>query len=413
VIAVIVAVSATMLLVLAGIVADLGQARDVRLQAQDAADAAALAAANALYASGTVDLAGATAAARDYAGRNFGVRDSDWTTCVDHTPLPASSGTSCISYDSATAPTVVRVVVPARRVSTPLGSLAGVTHVDVAGSAEATVKPGGLAECGLCVIGDGIHDIQNGDIAVGGASAYFNGSLVANPQGSIDVTGEASTISVQGSVSNQGTFTPAPRTGQRAVPDPLAFLQVPPTTAGLALKSGDACTNGPGSYFNTFSLHSCTLRPGLYVLAGSSVEHESGPVDVVADGVTMYFTCANADRTPRGCQSGEAGAGILLTGQASLTITAPTTGPTQGIAMLSDRNNTATFGFRGNGRGSSGTIYAAHGTLDYRGNGSGEALDSLIVVGDLTFSGNNATLASTYTKEKNLGLPPAAPYLSR
>jgi hypothetical protein len=408
-----VGVLATALLVLAGLVADLGHARDVRTQAQNAADAAALAAANALYASGAVNLPAATQAARDFAADNFDVSAEDWMRCVDPGALAASSGTSCISYDDAIRPEVVRVVVPARRVDTPLGALVGISHVDVDALAEATVRPGGLAECGLCVIGDGIHNIQNGDIAVNGASAFFNGSLDANPQGSVVATGPDSRISIQGSVSPRGTFTPPPKTGQRPVPDPLAFLQVPPVMAGLQLKSGDACTNGPGIYYNTFSLRSCTLRAGLYVLAGSSVEHESGKLDVVADGVTMYFTCANADRTPRSCRSGEAGAGLLLTGQASLTITAPTEGPTQGIAILVDRNSTVTFGFRGNGRGSTGTIYAARGTLDYRGNGSGAALDSLIVVADLTFSGNNAKLSSTYTKEKNLGLPPADPYLSR
>jgi hypothetical protein len=413
VIAVMVALFSTALLMLAALVADLGAARDTRLQAQNAADAAALAGADALYASGSVDLAAATAAAKAYAAANFGVDESAWLGCTDPAPLPVGSGTSCISFDSATAPKVVRVVVPARRVSTPLGSLAGVTHVSVDAVAEARVEPGGRAACGLCVVGDGSHDIQNGDITVSGASAFFNGSLIANPQGSVTVTGDGSSIRVQGTVSNKGTFTPAPSTGQPEVADPLAFLTLPPPLGGLQLKTGDACTNGPGIYYNTFSLHSCTLQPGLYVLAGNSVEHESGGMDVVATGVTMYFTCANADRTPRPCNPGEAGAGVLLTGNASLTINAPTSGSMKGLSIVSDRNNTATFGFRGNGAASSGTIYALNGRLDYRGNGNGAALDSLIVVGDLTFSGNNAALNSTYTKEKNAGLPPVAPYLSR
>jgi hypothetical protein len=414
VVAVLVAVFASVLLVLAGLVADLGAARDVKLQAQNAADAAALAGANALYAAGgQPDIAAATAAVTSYARSNFGVGAAAWAACTDPDALPATSGIPCISYDSQTEPTVVRVVIPPRDVDTPLGSLVGISRVAVDGVAEASVHPGGRADCGLCVVGDGDHDIQNGDIQVDGASVFFNGSLVANPQGQVTVTGDGSSIRVQGTVSNKGTVDPPPLTGQPPVADPLAFLTLPPSYAGLQPRTGDACTNGPGFYYGTFGLSSCTLHPGLYVLAGSSVDDYAGNTNVVANGVTFYFTCARPDRSPRPCAAGEAGAGILLTGKASLTINAPLSGPTQGIAMMSDRNNTATFGFRGNGGASSGTIYARSGTLDYRGNGNGVALDSLIVVGDLTFSGNNAALSSTYTQEKNAGLPPAAPHLSR
>jgi len=411
VIAVITALMATGLLVLAGLVVDLGNARDTRLQAQASADAAALAGANALYASGsTPNLPGAVAAVKQFARDDFGVADTAWLTCTDASPLPVSSGIPCISFDAAT-PTKVRVVIPSRRLTLPLGSLAGVGSTNISAVSESTVIPGGRAVCGLCVIGPGTHNIQNGNVAITGASAYFNGSVVANPQGSVVVNGSGSAISIQGTVSSKGTFSPAPLTSQAPVADPLAFLQLPPSYAALTRQSS-ACTGGPGIY-TTLNLQSCTLKPGLYVVASGTQEHYSGTTNVIANGVTLYFTCADATGMPRTCNRGEAGAGLLMTGQASLTITAPTSGPTQGISIMADRNNTQTFGFRGNGGASSGTIYAASGTFDYRGNGTGAALDSLIVVGDLTFSGNNATLSSSYTQEKNAGLPPAAPYLSR
>jgi len=411
VVAVVTAFMAVGLLVLAGLVVDLGNARDIRLQAQAAADAAALAGANAIYAHGsTPDLTAAVAAIKQFAHDDFGVTDSAWLTCTDAAPLVVPSGTPCISFDSA-APTKVRVVIPSRRVDLPLGSLAGVSDTNISAVSESTVIPGGRAVCGLCVVGPGTHDIQNGNVEITGASAYFNGSVVANPQGSVVVSGSGSAISVQGSVSNKGTFEPDPLLDQAPVADPLAFLQLPPSYAALTKKSG-ACVGGPGIY-TTLDLQSCTLQPGLYVVASSSQEHYSGNTNVIANGVTFYFTCADDTGMPRTCNKGEAGAGLLMTGNASLTITAPTSGPTQGISIMADRNNTQTFGFRGNGGASSGTIYAASGTFDYRGNGSGTALDSLIVVGDLTFSGNNATLSSSYTQEKNAGLPPAMPYLSK
>ena len=118
--------------------------------------------------------------------------------------------------------------------------------------------------------------------------------------------------------------------------------------------------------------------------------------------MTLYFTCATGT-TPRACNSGESGGDILMTGQASLRITAPTSGPTKGLSIVSDRNNTATLGWRGNGtNANTGTVYAKSGTLDWRGNGAGIFDDSLIVVGDVDFSGNPSAMQSTYTQTNNV-----------
>ena len=64
----------------AALVADLGQARVVRGEAQAASDSSALAAANALYLAGvpTPDFAGAVQAAKYYAADNYGVTEADW-----------------------------------------------------------------------------------------------------------------------------------------------------------------------------------------------------------------------------------------------------------------------------------------------------------------------------------------------
>ncbi len=418
VIAILFTVFALLIFVMAALVVDLGQARDVDRQTQNAADAAALAAANQLYLTGTVDLSAGTAAAKAYAQSNLGVADSAWNSCTDPAPLPVASGTNCITYDSATKPTQVRVYIPTQTVSTGFARVFGVTSTSVHGMAQAYVSPGGTAVCGLCVIGTGPHDIQNGDITINGASAFFNGTLDVSKNGSVVVTGPATTIKVEGSVNNKGTISPAPLTGQQPIQDPLAFLPLPPSFVGLASKAGSACTGGPGIYFTTFQFTSCTLTPGLYVLAGSSADHYSGQTAVKAPGVTFYFTCMTASpKAVRACNSnggsGEAGGGVLMTGQASLTMSAPDApSATQGLAMVSDRNNNQTFGFRGNGTDpTSGTIYAAIGTFDYRGNGNGPAIDSLVVVNDLTFSGNPAAFSSLYTKEKNQGLPPQPPDL--
>jgi hypothetical protein len=418
-VAVLVAVLALVLFGMAAIVVDLGLARDTRRQAQNTADSAALAAGNALYLNGVVDTAAAISAAKSYAARNFGTTNADWATCSD-VGRPAGfqlvpGQTPCISFAGSPAPTEVRVVVPRRPVSAQLGRVFGVAQVDVSAAAQAAVAPGGRATCGLCVIGTGTHDVQNGDITVTGTNAHFNGVVDANPQFELTVVGGQTYL--QGDKPGKGTMTPEPYTRQPEMLDPLAFLTLPPDTTGLQPKTVSACAanGGPGIYRSLGLSGTCTLKPGLYVVTGSN--HESGKTSVTAAGVTLYFTCQDASSsTPkvRPCNDGEKGGNLLFTGQATLDINAPATGTLAGLAVVADRKNAATFGWRGNGAaGSSGTIYLKSGTLDYRGNGAGEAMDSLVVVKSLEFSGKPSGFNLVYNDERNVSLPPGALHLTR
>lgn len=418
-VAVLVAGLSLVLFGIAALVVDLGLARDTRRLAQNAADSAALAAANNLYLTGVANPAAAITAAKQYAAENFGTSESDWVGCTDPgrpAGFTALSGqTPCISFSGTPAPTEVRVVVPTRNVKTPLGALMGVEGLDIGAVAQAAVGPGGKAKCGLCVVGPGSHDFQNGDVTVAGSSIYVNGTLESRDN--MDLTASGGQIYLQGSKPSKGTFTPQPYTLQPAIPDPLAFLTLPLPTAGLPAKTGSACGpgGGPGIYEALGLKNDCVLTPGLYVVTGRN--HESGQTEVTANGVTMYFGCqVESSSTPqlRDCAPGEEGGDLLLTGKASLTVTAPTTGPTAGLAMVADRNNTATFGWRGNGSGqSTGTVYLKSGTLDYRGNGNGSAMDSLVVVGNLEFKGNPASFSLVYNEDTNVDLPPGALNLTR
>jgi hypothetical protein len=264
------------------------------------------------------------------------------------------------------------------------------------------------------VIGSGSHDLQNGDASVAGASVYVNGSLSLNPQGS--VTSTSGTVTIQGTGPNKGRVAPAPSTGSGvAVDDPMAGLTLPPDLTGLSFKaSGNVCTGGPGIYANPTGSN-CTLTPGLYVFIGGTLGGNSG---IIANNVTMYFTCATGN-TPRACNSGETGANLDLSGNGNFTINAPTTSTNQSIpkvAIAFDRNNTATVRLVGNGTlHITGSIYLKSGTVDMRGNGctSSTSIDSLIIVDDLSFSGANACLNVDYTQNNNYSVPPGDPALDQ
>jgi Flp pilus assembly protein TadG len=425
-VAVLVALCALALFVIAALVVDLGLARDTRRQSQNAADASALAAANALYPATSCEqpvgatppcLTDAVETAKTYAAANFGV--TSWTDCPAAPSgfQVAPSSPTCISFDSLTTPTKVWVVIPTRHVRTGLGGAAGISDVPVSASARAVLTPGGGGPCGLCVIGSGTHDLQNGDALVSNASVYFNGSLELNPQGSVISTGGQ--VNIEGSGPDKGTVTPAPTTGAAHIDDPMASLVLPPDMAGLTLKaSPNMCTGGPGIYNNPTAAN-CVLTPGLYVVIGGTLGGNAG---ITAPGVTLYFTCKTTSGpvAPRACNAGETTGGTLdLSGNGDFSITAPTVSSNKsipGVAIVFDRNADQTLRLVGNGALSiTGSIYLKSGTVDMRGNGctASTNINSLIVSDDLTFSGANACLKSNYTVDANFKVPPGDPALDR
>src|SRR3954447_12124177 len=224
-VAVLVGILAVVLFGLAALVVNLGLARDTRREAQNTADAAALAAANNLYLSGPADTTAAISAAKQSAADNYGTTSAEWASCTDPT-RPAgfstiSGQTACISFDALPSPSEVRVVVPSRDVATPFASVFDAANrVAVAALAQARVTPGGRAACGLCVIGPGTHDIQNGNISVDGAAVYINGTTDSGPNGAV-ITSSGGEIYLQGTKPSKGTFDPAPATNQPAIADPL------------------------------------------------------------------------------------------------------------------------------------------------------------------------------------------------
>ena len=248
----------------AALVADLGQARVVRGEAQAASDSSALAAANALYLAGvpTPDFAGAVKAAKSYAADNYGVTEADWAGCTDPHTLPYNepAGTTCISFDKAVEPSTVRVVAPIREVNLVFGSVFGASDVDISAQAEASLKVDSYADCALCIVGFGPHDLQNGDAKVSGGSVAINGDVSLKANGEVTVEGqtnddgtvESATISISGTATGS-TFTPAPLQHQQPISDPLASIPLPSGLTAISPKSntnpcGTGSTHGPGVY---------------------------------------------------------------------------------------------------------------------------------------------------------------------
>lgn len=419
-VAVITAVSALMLIIVAGLVVDLGAARDLRRQSQNASDASALAAANVLYPSaGTcvtpasssppcyVD---ATAAAKTYAQNNFSVTSSAWVGCTDSTPLVRSaSDTSCISFTTSD-PYKVRVKMPVRTVNPGLSSVVNAGPTRVSSVARATLKAGEARSCGLCVVGTGVSSLGNGDVTVNGGSIHLNGSADIGPGGGLTALPTGTAITTTGTCPS-GCSPAAVHAG--LIADPLATaLTLPPSNTYSTVKTSP-CVNGPGIYSAyTFPNSTCTLQAGLYVVTGDWDEGNNTVLQ--GSGVTLYFTCAGAGGMPRACNSpGETGASFNPKNGNVDALVAPAATPAPisfavaGYVMIYDRQNTADLTMQGNGDTYyTGTIYAPKATLTFPGNSFINVVNGPVIVSKLYGNGNKGGVNLTNVISATIPSPP-------
>ncbi|WP_377643863.1 TadE/TadG family type IV pilus assembly protein [Oryzobacter terrae] len=373
-VAVVVAISFTVFVILVALVVDLGLARDTRRVSQNAADASALAAANTLYPqlacpSGGAKpcVADAVAAVKSYAQVNFDITPAEWGACTATMPAGyvAMGGTSCIAFNSATAPTKVWVRMPTRNVKTNFAGIIGKSSVAVGSQAEAEL--GVDIKCSLCFLGS--VESENADFNVYGGSIAVNGNINAGPNS----YWTSSSNGVVGTV-NGGVFTPATQPIS-SFADPLAALPLPLSDPLHTVKT-NPCTQGPGIYNTDISLGNnvtCTLLPGLYVvsrewLIGNNTLVQGVGVTIYVPGPTGYLNWKNGNTN----------------------IVAPVTGPYANLAVIYSRDNTNPFSIQGNGlMGITGTVYVKSGALDFNGNSCFNFTHGPVVVNGVILANGN------------------------
>ena len=389
-VAVMVAVFSVVMFALAALVVDLGLARETSREAQTAADAAALAGAGELYADdGTLRADQAIAAVKDYVGSNYGTTDSDWASCS--APLdgwsssagPASSGTSCIAFDSSSTPKKLRVVVPAKHTPGLFGSLLGYTGSEIGARAEASAVSSGVPQCALCV--SGVLKAGSADVRVTGGAVHAgvggelrsDGSLTAVGGGSISFTGAANPPS-----GPQYSPNPPVTNSGQPVKDPFQTRSMP-DTSGLPDSGSDSVACGPGGvasltpgiYHDIFIKNvTCPLADGLYVITGE-FHLESSRARVVGDRVTLYFPCGTR-QSPSGCGSSSDG-GMLDGDRDGLALARPFFG---GFSILYDRGNTSDLILAGSDD-EGGTSPSSYGGSIYARNADVEVESGLVTVG--------------------------------
>ncbi len=201
----------------------------------------------------------------------------------------------------------------------------------------------------------------------GNSATVLNGcSVMANSLASdaVYVQGSASLstpcVLTAGGVSANGGLTmtscSSPMTNLPPVADPFASLVEPSNTGNC--RNGNGNTLQPGRYCNGLSLNGTTnLNPGTYIIDGGTFRINAN-ANVTGSGVTFYFVN---------------NASTQFNGNATMNLSAPTSGALSGILMFGSRSNTNTSNTLNGTAGSqmTGNIYFPAQEVDYLGNFSG------------------------------------------
>ncbi|MHB8670334.1 MAG: pilus assembly protein TadG-related protein [Acidimicrobiales bacterium] len=427
VVTVMVAIIMVMAMTFVALVVDSGNGRQYRRQAQAAADGAALAGFQETTLS-PLSWPNVVARVESYAQSDYNVSAAAWSGCRDTGALgyqPDSAvDDQCISSDSGSAPTRLRVRIPVRSVPASFAPIFGVASMSVSAGATAHWRQSTL--CGLCVLSPSTLPALS---AVGNANVLVNNAgIVANAVGGLaaQLVGNAR-VAAGGAIGGpaapggwinlaNSSFSPAP-INMPPTPDPLAASLALCPGAGtptpcptnwnvpsdVTLVGNSSATLGPGIY-RTISFGgnaNLTLSPGTYIITGGL--SSSGNATITAHGVTLYFACT-AYPTP--CAPGEIGASLNLVGNGRIDVSPPTTGPFAGLSVFFDRNNSSVANtFTGNaGLTFSGTVYMASARLTMVGNAS-MTVNSILVVSAVAFTGN-ASITINYDPRSNFALDP-------
>lgn len=217
----------------------------------------------------------------------------------------------------------------------------------------------------------------------GSTSVKLNGCSVMSDSlasDAIKIQGSAAVqadclITVGGVVLNNppAMVCKAPITQALPAADPFASLPAP--AASNPCQNDNKSTLKPGTYCSGMSLSgNVALDPGVYVVQGNLKINANA--NISGSGVTIFMSGSST---------------VSINGNATVTLSAPTSGTYSGVLFYGDRTGTAaqsTF----NGTASSlftGAIYFPRQQVNYLGNFSGKNGCTQVVADTIQWSGNS------------------------
>jgi hypothetical protein len=254
-------------------------------------------------------------------------------------------------------------------------------------AAEASYGPPNGRLCVVALdsnISTGIKLTGNGVLTAPDCILWSNSTATSSLTLDKTVGVTAAQICAVGGISNtsQGSVIPNPQSNCSKVPDPFQDLQLPiPIGCDYTnfTSSEPIIALLPGVYCGgiTISSDTVTAAPGIYVMKDGGMTIK-GLSSVRLDEVTIYLIGKDV--------------GVEVSGDSVLSITAPSYGPTKGIAIAMDPATIpkTTTTFSGNAQiYISGIVHLPNQQLAISGNtrGVAELADAMLIAKNITFGG--------------------------
>lgn len=156
------------------------------------------------------------------------------------------------------------------------------------------------------------------------------------------------------------------------VGDPYA--SIPQPTASGSCLNGNGSTLSPGRYCGGLRLSgTVTLQPGVYYVSGGDFRVNAN-ADITGNGVTIFLDGSSS---------------VNINGNATLRLSAPTSGDTAGILFFGDRSGGGSSTFNGTAASTmTGAVYMPRQAISYLGNYSGSGGCVRIVARTVEWSGS-------------------------
>ncbi len=221
----------------------------------------------------------------------------------------------------------------------------------------------------------------SGGATINAQSAYISGSYVASGGARLNTTSGINT-------------------GVSPISDPYANVPIPSFSGcgggtSLSVAGGATKNLNPGVYCNGLTVSggsTINLAPGIYIIDRGSFSISGGTTVNASGGVTIILSSS----------TGSSYATTNISGGANVNITAPTGGPTAGLAFFQDRRapmtGSDTFS-GGTTQNITGAIYFPSQSVNYSGGSTtGGAQCTQLIANTINFSGGanfNATCTGT------------------
>lgn len=298
-------------------------------------------------------------------------------------PVNAVRATASLSSTKGNAP------------KTFFGSTFGLSSLNLAQTAIATASGGVGVPCLLSLhptAAKALNMSSNARIDLEHCGVHVTSTAVNAIDMSSNARIDADETCVAGGAktSSNAKIVPAAITNCDPMDDPFATLAAPPYSANCTftntkVSANQSVTFPPGVYCGGLEVSSnstVTFQPGIVVIKNGPLKISSNAT-IKGNGVGVFLTGSTAI--------------LNFSSNASVQITAPSSGPMAGMAFFQDRafGSTHTHNLQSNAQGIiNGAIYLPNATLDTDSNGRwGESSSCLVLIAAKFIFDSNGTFA--------------------